>query len=198
MTLPGEIARATPAAASPAWSLRLLAELDESDRHATALAKGLTARQLNWNPAPGVWSIGQCIDHLCITNDVYLSAMSEALTGRPRAVVDDITPGWFGRWFIRQYIDPSPGTKRGRAPRKITPRPAIEPSILDRFLATNRTAREFAVRASGYDVNRIRFRNPFVPLVRFTVGTGLEILSKHQRRHLLQGERVRALVDFPA
>jgi hypothetical protein len=50
---------------------------------------------------------------------------------------------------------------------------------------------------SPYDVNRIRFRNPFIPVLRFTVGTGLEILSNHQRRHLLQAERVRESLEFP-
>ena len=37
----------------------------------------------------------------------------------------------------------------------------------------------------------IRFRNPFIPLLRFTVGTGLEIVAKHESRHLLQAEGVR-------
>jgi hypothetical protein len=41
------------------------------------------------------------------------------------------------------------------------------------------------------------FRNPFVPLIRFTVGTGLEILSKHERRHLLQAERIRESPNVP-
>jgi hypothetical protein len=196
--VPGEIVSATPPDASPSWRVRLLSALDESDASATALAKGLTAPQLNWNPGPGVWSIGQCIDHLCVANDVYLPAMSAALARRPHAVVNEIIPGWFGRWFIRKYIDPSPGTRRARAPRKITPRAAVDPYILDRFLATNQEVREFIVRASHHDVNRIRFSNPFVPLLRFTVGTGLEILTTHQRRHLLQAERVRALTQFPA
>jgi hypothetical protein len=48
------------------------------------------------------------------------------------------------------------------------------------------------VRCAGaYDINRIRFRNPFIPLLRFTVGTGLEIVWRHQRRHLLQAERIK-------
>jgi len=49
-----------------------------------------------------------------------------------------------------------------------------------------------------YDVNRIRFKNPFVPLIRFTVGTGLEIVSQHESRHLLQAERIRESPGFPA
>jgi hypothetical protein len=69
--------------------------------------------------------------------------------------------------------------------------------VLERFLRNNAAARQLIVRAGEYDVNRIRFRNPFVPVFRFTVGTGLEIISKHEGRHLLQAERVRQSVGFP-
>src|SRR5260221_10519529 len=54
-----------------------------------------------------------------------------------------------------------------------------------------------AHRARNFDVNRVRFTNPFIPLIRFTVGTGLEILSKHERGHLLQAERIWKNSDFP-
>jgi hypothetical protein len=46
-------------------------------------------------------------------------------------------------------------------------------------------------------VNRIRFWNPFVLGLRFTVGTGFQIIASHGRRHLLQAERVRDSADFP-
>ena len=122
--------------------------------------------------------------------------MSNSLEGRPVAVVPEITTGWFGQWFIRNYIEPS--SARRRAPKKIKPVPDVEPSVLDQFLVSNRNARELVYRAKNFDVNRIRFTNPFVPLIRFTVGTGLEILSKHERRHLLQAERVGKSLEFPA
>ncbi|HEY3112780.1 MAG TPA: DinB family protein [Gemmatimonadaceae bacterium] len=183
--------------ASPPWCFRLFEELYAADERATALAKTLTPRQLNWTPAPGVWSIGQCLEHLYVTNEVYLGPMSTSLEGRQQAVVQDITPGWFGRWFIRNFIEPSSKVRRVRAPRKVRPGAQVEPSILDRFLNSNHRARELVHRARNYDVNGIRFKNPFIPVIRFTVGTGLEILSKHQRRHLLQAERIREALEFP-
>jgi hypothetical protein len=176
---------------SPPWCLRLISELNAADERATALAKALTPYQLNWKPRPDEWSVGQCLEHLSIGNEVYCRAISNALVGHALTTVQDITPGWFGQWFIRNYIEPVPGAKRRRAPKKIRPGAEVEPSILDRFLNSNRTARELVHRARNYDVNRIRFKNPFVPVFRFTVGTGLEILSKHERRHLLQAERIR-------
>jgi hypothetical protein len=183
--------------ASPPWCQRLISELTAADNRAIALAKALTPQQLNWKPSPGAWSIGQCLEHLYITNEVYLGPMSTSLKGRQSAVVQEITPGWLGRWFIRNYIEPSSKMKRVRAPRKIRPGAQIEPSALDRLLISNHTARQLIHRARNYDVNRIRFRNPFVPVIRFTVGTGLEIVSKHQRRHLLQAERIRDSLEFP-
>jgi hypothetical protein len=73
----------------------------------------------------------------------------------------------------------------------------VAPDILDRFARSNVVLRDLVRRASGYDVNRIRFRNPFIAAVRFSVGTGFEIVWRHQRRHLLQAERVTRAVGFP-
>lgn len=106
-------------------------------------------------------------------------------------------PGWFGRWFLRNYIEPSPESKRARAPGKIAPASQVDPHILDLFLTSNLAVRELVRRASGYDVNRIRYRNPFIPVLRFTAGTGLLIVTRHQHRHLLQAERVKQAADFP-
>ena len=181
---------------SPHWCVRLISELNAADKRATALAKTLSPEQLNWKPRPDDWSVGQCLEHLYVSNTVYCDAISNSLAGHPLTVVQDIKPGWFGQWFIRNYIEPSPGTKR-RAPKKIRPGAQLEPGVLDRFLASNQKARELVHRARNYDVNRIRFKNPFVPVIRFTVGTGLEILSKHQGRHLLQAERIGDSLEQP-
>jgi hypothetical protein len=187
--------RADPGLA--AWSVRLIDELDTTDRRVNDLARGLSPKQLNWKPAEDLWSVGQCLQHLYAANEVYLPAIANALDDRPPCPVQDITPGWFGRWFIRTYIEPSSRGKRARAPRKITPARQIDPSVLDLFLRSNDAARDLVRRAGAYNINRIRFRNPFIPLLRFTVGTGLEIVWRHQRRHLLQAERIKQTPTFP-
>ena len=56
----------------PAWSVRLIDELDAMDRRATAVAEGLSQEQLNWKAEPNTWSVGQCLQHLYVANDVYL------------------------------------------------------------------------------------------------------------------------------
>jgi len=182
--------------ALPAWAARAIDELHASDRQATAVALGLDAEQLNQPPAPGSWSVGQCLEHLYIANEVYLPPMTQALQGQSPSAVEQVTPGWFGRYFIRTYIDPTTQKARAKAPGKIRPAQRVDADILARFLRSNDAARDLVRRASAFDVNRIRFKNPFVGGIRFTVGTGIEIIWRHQRRHLLQAERARAGIDL--
>lgn len=182
---------------TPAWSARLAFELSANDQTAQSLAAGLTEAQLNWQPAPASWSVGQCLEHLCITNEAYLPAISAALRGKPDSPVDQITHGFLGRWFLRNFVEPSPNTRPVPAPAKIRPPAHIDPSVLNRFLAGNKSCRELIIRARTKNVNHIRFWNPLVPGIRFTVGTGLQIIESHERRHLLQAERVRDSVNFP-
>jgi hypothetical protein len=182
----------------PAWCLRIASELDAADARALALAKPLTVAQLNWRPRADVWSVGQCLEHLCLTNEVYVPPMLEALRAPPTGPVDEITPGWFGRWFIRSFIEPTTQKTRARAPGKVVPvARQIDASILDRFIASNDATRDMAAAAERHNVNRVRFKNPFVSIIRFTIGTGLQIVARHNHRHLLQAERITQLSDFP-
>jgi hypothetical protein len=74
-----------------AWSVRLAADLDANDQAAKKLVAGLTEEQLKWQPAPGSWSVGQCREHLCITNEAYLPPISVAVNEKPDSLVEQIT-----------------------------------------------------------------------------------------------------------
>jgi hypothetical protein len=177
--------------------LRLIDELHAADRRAESIAARLSPAQLNWQPSQNAWSIGQCLEHLRVGNEILVPAISAALQGHQEGRVEEITLGWFSGWFIRSYIAPNPGGARARAPKKTEPASQVDANVLAAFLRSTEAARVLVKQASSYDVNRIRYKNPFVPLLRFTVGAGLEIISKHEGRHLLQAEGVRQSRGFP-
>lgn len=183
----------------PSWCLRITSDLDAADAHALALAKRLSATQLNWKPRPDAWSVGQCLEHLCLSNEIYAVPIIESLPRHANGPVDEIAPGWFSRWFIRSFVEPTTQKRGLRAPGKSTPaRSQVDPSILDRFLASNAKIREVIARARDHDVNRVRFKNPYVSVIRFTIGTGFHIVARHNHRHLLQAQRVTQTTGFPA
>ena len=63
----------------------------------------LSGEQVNWKPREGEWSIGQCFDHLVISNRPYVQIFDEILAGRRRQRVWErmpLLPRLFGRVLI--------------------------------------------------------------------------------------------------
>jgi hypothetical protein len=178
---------------------RILDDLEVNLQRAEAVAQGLDDEQLNWRPAPASWSIGQCLDHLNVANRTYLAPMLEAIEkarrqGRSRK--GPIRQGFVERWFT-ETMEPPPRRKLP-APRKIVPSTVrlAKDEVLSEFRRLQGEAVALLRESSGLDLG-VRFPNPFIPLVAFTVGTGFLVIASHERRHLWQAERVRGNPGFP-
>jgi DinB family protein len=177
----------------PADLQKVLADLDAADREARRLVAGLSEAQLNWQPGGGTaWSVGQCLDHLAQGNALYAAALEDAVRrtqpgSAPRK--GPISPGWFGRWFIRE-MEPPPRRKMG-APKKAIPSARLSGAeVLKAFVAAHDRVRFLMAECRELDLNRIRFKNPYIGVIRFTIGTGLLVIGAHDRRHLLQAGKV--------
>jgi len=175
----------------------ILDDLDKSDQEAGRIAGGLSDAQANWQPSETAWSIAQCLDHLGRASTVYAAALHKAVKEtRVTTTPQPIQPGWFGRLVIRSF-EPPPKRKL-RAPKKIVPVSRIAGrDALEAFLRSHGDVRAVIRDAAGMDLNRIRFKNPFVGFLRFTVGTGLLIVTAHDRRHLWQAQKVLECAGFP-
>jgi hypothetical protein len=174
-------------------------QLQDNLRAAEAFARDLNEAQFQWQPAPTSWSIAQCFDHLAVANRVYLEPMGEAIAAarqRGSRRRGPIRPGAFSRFFL-STLEPPPRRKL-RAPRKIVPTLGKSKDVVVRdFLGSQVEVLALLREAADLDLNRIRFVNPFIPLLRFTVGTGFLVIATHERRHLWQAERIRERVGFP-
>jgi DinB superfamily len=182
----------------------LTADLDQLDVSYGGLVQNCSSEQLNWRPAVDSWSIAQCIQHVARVNSVYLVPIKATIT-RARAGSTPNqevlrTAGWFSAYFLKS-VSPE-GKVKLPAPR--VARPAAEPSTVNvrealRMLQnTHQQIREILTQPNQPHLNRIRFKNPFLPVLRFTVGTGILIMAAHGRRHLLQAQRICQLDNFPA
>jgi DinB superfamily len=178
----------------------VLRQLSESEESAAKLILGVSPTQARWQAEPGKsWNIWQCLDHLVLTNRIYTAAIMQTVaSGVPTrgTAAEGISPGWFGRWFISQ-LDPP-------ARRRIKTLPAMKPpeegsleQAQREFIASHEEVREVLKHWDKVDFNRARFRSPFAPVLRFTVGTGLLIINAHDRRHLWQADQVKQTPGYP-
>ena len=182
-------------AGSPPDIAALEAALDAAERDARLLVAGLTEERGTWRSETGSWSVAECLDHLATANRVYMSAMQgpagEALT-RGRRRTGPAVPGVVGGWFVRSLEPPVKRLLKGRSPKKIRPRPS--PPLGDafaQFLASQDDVRGFLRRYGDIDLAHVRFPNPFIRGIAFSLATGLHVIAAHERRHLWQAWRVR-------
>jgi DinB superfamily len=172
---------------------------DAAERDARALVAGLSEELGAWRADAGSWSVAECLDHLAVANRVYLRAMQPAgdravQEGRRRK--GPARPGLIGTWFIRTLEPPVKRHFRGKAPQSIRPRlsPALHDAI-GQFLASQNEVRSFLRKYADIDLAGVRFRNPFIRGVRFSLATGLHVIAAHERRHLWQAWRVRQAAE---
>jgi uncharacterized damage-inducible protein DinB len=174
-------------------------QLDAAEHDAATLVAGLTAEQGSWRAEPGSWSVARCLDHLATANRVYLAAMqAPAVAARSRGSRSrrPARPGWVGGLFVATLEPPPKWWTRLKAPRAIRPRE--DPPLADAFaafMASQGQVRAFLRAYADIDLAGVRFPNPFIRGVRFSLATGLNVIAAHERRHLAQAWGVRRAME---
>lgn len=176
------------------------AELDAIARDTQSVFGRLDERQLNWRPTAARWSVAQCFDHLLSANREMFQAFDAAMDrAHPRTMWQrlPVLPGVFGKMLIRSQM---PAAKRKfTAHRKVTPASsAIDPRIIERFVAHQHEAAARVRALEGRDIARIIMVSPFIAFITYSVLDGCRIIVTHERRHFEQARRVTQEPGFPS
>ena len=167
--------------------------IDETDRRGAVLAARVTDDEFLWKPDGGRrWSIGECLDHLATINNLYSTVIRTAVDN---AIANGWSrkgpaePGFFGRKFVASQEPPV--KTRLKAPQKVQPKPMrSRAEIMTAYHSAHEQVKRLIVDCAPIDTNRATFSNPFLPILKMSVSTGLHVLPAHDRRHLWQAEQV--------
>ncbi|MGE0439123.1 MAG: DinB family protein [Gemmatimonadales bacterium] len=178
-----------------AWS----AELDAIERDVDALTTPLSDGQLTWRPAPGKWSIAECLEHLSLTAEqgmVYQRKAVAAARAAGRAGSGPFRFGWLGNWFV-QAVGPA-ASRRVKTPSIFAPPSDLDPkAVVERFHRVHQDIRRLYLEADGLDLGRTKARSAATGLLRLNLAAWFASMPAHDRRHLGQMQRVRAHDAFP-
>jgi hypothetical protein len=176
------------------------AELETIARETQAEFGRLDARQLNWRPDAGRWSVAQCFEHLSTANRLMLQAAEDALAGRqPRTVWQrlPLLPSVLGRMLIRSQAPDS--TRKMTAPAALKPAASdIDPGIIRQFVEQHRDAVARLDALDERDAARAIMTSPFIKVVTYSVLDAWRLIAAHDRRHIAQARRVTQTPGFPA
>jgi hypothetical protein len=159
----------------------------------------LSGEQLNWKPGEGEWSIGQCFDHLIVSNRPYVQIFEEILAGQRRQRVWErmpLLPRLFGKLLI-DALRPDSG-------RRAKARPAFHPSschIVPATIATFLEQQERLLRlmdaSRELDRDLITITSPVVGFVTYSLMDACRIIVVHEQNHFVQATRVMESQGFP-
>lgn len=174
-------------------------QFETTVQDARALAGSLSDAELNWHPAPGSWSIGQCLQHLATGTDEVLPAIDRTIaTARERQLVSQgpVRYGLLARMMV-QSMEP-PVKWRMKTNRMFQPRaePLQRDAVLVELTASRGRMLDRVRQSTGLDLRRAIVVSPVSWLIRVPLGAYLAFLAAHDRRHLWQARQVRAASGF--
>jgi hypothetical protein len=179
-----------------------LAELDAIERDGAAAIAGLTNEAGTRRPAPGKWSVAECVSHLRHVGTLLLERLEPALVrAREEGRTADRAAGLglIGGWFARS-MEPD-GVKRMPAPVNFVP-PADIPldTAVHAWRIYHARLRRAIESAEGVALEKVRVRSTAKGSGFFRLNAAAWIASTlaHERRHIAQMHRVRDALQLTA
>jgi hypothetical protein len=170
-------------------------ELGTAQARLHALAAATPPSAWSRRPAPGRWSIAECVAHLNLTGAAFVPLLDRALVGAPAAPARGRFRRDLAGWLLWRMTGP-PARIRVKTSAPFVPQATTAPGELVAEF-DRRQAEQIALvrRADGLPLDRLRITSPFNTRVRYNVYAALTILPRHQHRHLWQAEQVWATLQ---
>ena len=178
---------------------KLLIEAKALAGEGSTFLSGLSDAQINWQPHPKTWSIGQCFDHLVVTDRLYSQKLQIAINEAVQKRIfsrQPIQTSLLGKLFLYS-LKPEQKIKL-RTFRVFYPDETFShEEIQQRFATHQETLIQLMLKADGLDLNKIKIASPVNNLLKFRLGECFRFLLLHQRRHFGQAQNLTALAEFP-
>lgn len=168
-------------------------EIQEARQRAETIVRDLSSEQLTTQPAPGKWSIAECILHLNATATVVQPLMEKSIVQARQDKKVGAGPfdiGLKGRLLV--WIAEPPPKFRMPAPRNVRPPAQIDDParLLPDFMKAQDEWERLIRESAALNLAKIKVGPLFSPL-RQRLAASFPWMMAHQRRHLLQAEKVK-------
>lgn len=177
----------------------IISELHAISADAKKTFGHLTADQINWKPNAESWSIGQCFEHLIITNSAFFPELQSIIKGeRPQKFWEKVSPfsGFFGNLMIKSLNPKS--ERKLKAPKKIQPAVSeIRATIIEDFAKHQAELIDKMKQTESLDTKKIILTSPFAKPITYSLYDSYRIIATHEKRHFQQAGRVVQNQEFP-
>jgi len=170
----------------------IISELEKISEITKQIFGDLSPEQLNWKPSAESWSVGQCFEHLIVTNNLYFPNIQKVIDGKHRNNFFSKIPFSTDLIAVLMKNALNPEQKRKMKTFKIFEPLAsnVSPTIIEDFAENNRKLIEKIEACKEFDLHKIKIAEPLSVALNLRLDDAFEILIMHEKRHFKQAERV--------
>lgn len=176
----------------------IVKNVESISNEVTSAFGSFSSEQINWKPAAESWSVGQCLEHLIKTNEMYYPVLGEIANGtKTSSFLENWSPlsGFFGGFLIRSLKSDK---KKFKTPVKaIVPPSEIDPNIVEIFAAHQTEVIERIKATEGANWKKTIITSPMMSIMTYSLEDAYTALVEHDKRHFRQAKRVTESEGFP-
>jgi hypothetical protein len=159
----------------------------------------LSYDQLNWKPAADSWSIAECVDHLAVTNKLYLAEIEKQFAKeqiKTNCSVTLVKHRLISKFIIKS-VSPN-SIKKVRTFQVFMPSQSnYSEDVFSKLKEIQQSLINLISSYTDLNLNKYVMSSPAAKFVKENFCDVLEIIRLHDRRHFNQAQRVLNHPNFP-
>lgn len=152
----------------------------------------LQIAELNWKPAPKVWSVGQILHHLITINTTYFPIIDQLHTGKyekPFMARFPFLVNFFGN-FVLKGVEPQQKRKTKTFPIWEPAQSEIPENILQDFEKHQQELIALIRSCDDLLAKNTVISSPANRIIVYRLEKAFDIITTHEERHLLQAKEI--------
>lgn len=152
----------------------------------------LDLHELNFKPSQNDWSMLECLEHLNLYGDYYLSEMEKQILHAKSGAAPEFRPGVIGNYFAQlMQVKPDGSIKKMKSPKdKVPVASELSKATIERFLKQQDHLVRLLEMAQQVNLVKTKTAISLSKLIRLRLGDTLRFYVYHIERHIAQAERL--------
>jgi hypothetical protein len=157
----------------------------------------MTLDALNHRNTPTSWTILECLEHLNLYGDFYLSEMENRISAAQVSDNEKFKSGWLGNYFALSML-PGENGKLNKMKTFSNMNPlnkALDINVIARFEKQQRHMLSLLNKAATVDLGKVKTSISISGWIKLKLGDTLRVVIYHNQRHMKQALGVLAALQ---
>lgn len=157
---------------------------------AVEIFRNQSEEDLNFHPAPGAWSVLECIEHLNFYGNFYIPEMEKQIAASPYPPEKFFKSGLLGNFFAKSMLPKEKLNKMKTLKSQNPLGKQLDRSVLDVFIDQQLQMISLLKKAESVSLSKTKTGISITKYLRLRLGDTMRVVIYHNQRHVKQAQNV--------